>query len=785
MRALDRKLLRDAWHLRGQLAACALVLACGIASFVSLFGTYRSLLASRDAYYAQQNYADVFVHVKRAPLAALETLAAIPGVGQIQPRIAADINLDVPGLAEPARARLISLERGPGLNRLHLRAGRWPEPGRSDEVLASEAFMLAHHLSPGASLKGVIRGKLMALTVVGVALSPEYIYEVGPGMLLPDNRRFGVFWMDHAALAAAFDMEGAFNELSLRLAPGGSEAAVIAALDAALARWGSLGATGREEQVSHRFISDEIAQSRVSASFIPSIFLAVAAFLLHIILSRLMQLQRAEIGLLKAFGYDRGMIGWHLAKFALLVGGAGAALGLGAGLWIARRFMAMYADFYRFPQMLDEGTRTAVLIALLLAAAAALLGALLVARAAVRLPPAEAMRPEPPASFHAGWLERAGVLRSAPPALRMMVRQVARRPLRALAAIAGIAVAGGLIVLGNYFRDAFDRVLDIQFEQTQHEDLAVVFVESRPAAVVADIGGWPGVLEVQAQRAEPARLRAGHRSRLVDLNGLPERHPLHSIVGLDERRVALPATGLLLSAKLAELLAVVPGSEIEVELLEGRRHHARLTVNALVDDALGLNAYLPLAELDRLAGDGEQVTGVLLRVDPRYRAAVYERLKQQPAVAGVVIRAAMLSTFRELLERNVLLFSSINIGFACAIAIGLVYNGARIALSERGNELATLRVLGYTRGEAASLLLGEQGLLTLIGIPVGLGLGAASAGYFSLRLSTELYRLPFTISAATLTLATLVVVAAAVFSGLVVAWRIRRLDLIAVLKTRE
>lgn len=783
MSVLTRKLLRDAWHWRAQLAACAVVLACGVAAFVALFGTYRSLLAARDEYYARHHYAEVFAHLKRAPNAELAAIAAIPGVATLMPRVVAEVPLRVPGLTDPARARLVSLPPAPALNRLQLLAGRWPEPGRDDEVIASAAFMQAHGFRPGVAVEAVIRGRLARLQVVGVAISPEFIYEVGAGQLLPDSRRFGVFWMDEDALAAAFDMRGAFNDLVLSLAPGARLEAVKAALDARLARWGGLGATGRDEQVSHRFISDEIAQNRVSASLVPGIFLAVAAFLLHTVLQRLVQLQRTEIGLLKAFGYGRGAIAWHTAQLALLVAGLGAALGLALGLWMARGLLALYADYYRFPSFPLRGLAEAAGGALALAAAAALLGALGAARVSAALAPAVAMRPPAPAAFARSRLSELPAW--AAPATRMAWRQAVRRPWRAALSVVGIAVAAGLIVLGGYFRDAFETTLAVQFEQAQREDLLVILAEPRANATVNALAAWPGVQRVEGERTLAVRVRAGHRQRLIELQGLPADGELLRVVDLQGRPHAMPAGGLLVSARLAEELAVRPGDRIEIESLEGERRRVAWPVAGVVDDALGLNAYGDRAALGTLAGDGDLVNRLRLRIDAAERDAVLARLKQQPTVSGVLARADLVRSFRELLARNLLTITAINLGFACVIAAGLVYNGARIGLSERGGELATLRVLGYTQREASQLLLREQTWTTLAGVPLGLGLGAVAAWYFSLRLSTELYRLPFTLSIASLALAAAVVLVAAALSGWVVARRVAALDLVAVLKTRE
>ncbi|MFN8642625.1 MAG: ABC transporter permease [Candidatus Binatia bacterium] len=482
MSALHRKLVRDLWHLRGQIVAIALVVACGVAVFVSTRSAYESLLISRDTYYAEYRFADVFAHLKRAPDAVAARLARIPGVARAEPRIVFDVTLDVPGLAEPATGRLQSIpeRRAPILNDLHLRRGRWVEPGRRDEVIVSEAFANANHLEIGDALGAILNGRWQTLRIVGVALSPEYVYEIRGSDIFPDNRRFGVLWMSRDAMGPAFDMDGAFNDVALTLAPGANEAEVIAEVDRLLERFGGLRAVGREHWISHRFLADEIAQNRVFGTVLPAIFLGVAAFLLNIVLSRLVATQRDQIAVLKAFGYAHRTVAAHYLQFALVAVALGSALGTAAGLWLGMLVNRMYVDFYRFPVLRFEARPSVIGLAIAIAGGSAMLGAWGAARRALALPPAEAMRPEPPPNFHAGPLERAGVRDLVPAPVRMILRNILRRPTRALAAVVGMAFAVAILIVGQYFVDAIEYLADVQFRLVQRDDVTLGFQEAQP-----------------------------------------------------------------------------------------------------------------------------------------------------------------------------------------------------------------------------------------------------------------------------------------------------------------
>ena len=224
MRALTRKLWRDLWHMRGQAVAVALIVASGIASFVTARSAYDSLEVSCREYYRDYRFAEVFASLKRAPLAVASRIAQIPGVEAVEPRVVLGVTLDVPGLDDVASARLVSLpeRRLPALNRVHVRRGRYLDPDRSDEVLVGEAFAKANGLGPGSRLSALINGRWQRLEIAGIALSPEFIFDMPEIGLLPDNRRFGTLWMSERTVARAFDMKGAFNDVVVSLGPGAS-----------------------------------------------------------------------------------------------------------------------------------------------------------------------------------------------------------------------------------------------------------------------------------------------------------------------------------------------------------------------------------------------------------------------------------------------------------------------------------------------------------------------------------------------------------------------------------
>ena len=785
--ALDRKLLRDLWLMRGQALAIGLVVASGVAMFVGYRSTFHSLRRTRETYYERQRFADAFAACKRAPLRLEERIAALPGVEAVELRVVADVTLDVHDLREPATGRLISIPaRGePRLNAVFLRRGRYPEAGRPDEVLASESFALAHRLEPGDGLFAIVNGRRRQLRIVGLALSPEYVYTIPPGDLIPDDRRFGIFWMERRALASAFDMEGGFNDVSLALSPGASEDEALAGLDRLLAPYGGLGAIPRALQVSHWTIDNEFKQLQQFGLIVPAIFLGVAAFLLNVALTRALALQRPQIAALKALGYADREIGWHYVKWALLIAAGGWLLGIAAGAWLGSAMISLYNDFFRFPVLLYRLSLDVALLALALTLAAATLGAAFAVRRAVRVPPAEAMRPEPPARFRRSLVERTPLGRRLTHTTRMVLRNVERHPVRSLTSVVGMAFAVGILLLGFVFIDAMSQVADTQFAFGSRQDVTLAFVEPASSRALFELRSLPGVLEVEPFRSVPARLRAGHRERRVAIVGRPAVPRLQRVVDQAGRAATLPAEGLLVSQALAQILDVRVGESVTVEVLEGRRPVRDLPVAAVVDDSMGLSAYMELGALRRLLREGPSLSGAELLVDSARLDELYAHLKGLPRVAGVTVLSLALDAFRRIMSQNFEIMTLFNVGFAVIIAFGVVYNAARVSLSERERELASLRVLGFTLAEVALILLGELALLTLLSLPVGALVGWGLTELVMGLFQNELYRIPATITFQKVAVSFLVTVVAAFFSGLAVRRKLYHLDLVGVLKTRE
>jgi putative ABC transport system permease protein len=789
VKALDRKLLRDLRLMWSQALTIALVVASGIGGFITTLSAVDSLALARDDFYASGHFADLFASVKRAPNALAESLRTTAGVADVQTTIEQIVRIELPGLSDPVIGQLIGLDPlvPPRMNRVLLRSGRMLEATRRPDdtipALVSAGFAQARGLAPGSRLGALINGKRRTLEITGVALSPEFVFAGMMGM--PDLRGFGVFWVPRDTLAAASDMDGAFNRVAVKLAPGVSEQAVIERLSAQLARYGSREAHGRADQNSHAMLNNEIKEQRVLGTVLPSIFLAVAAFLLNVVVSRLVATQREQIAALKALGYANRQIVLHYLKLVLVIVALGLVLGVVLGDVLGTMFTGLYAEFFCFPSFVHRIAPWLLFVSIGITVATAVLGTLNAILATARLAPAEAMRPPAPGRYRRTLLERLGIT-GITASLRMILRNMERRPWRTVLSIGGVAASVAIVVMGNFFRDAIDYIVDSQFNVAMRSDVIVWMTEAADDSGRLEAARLPGVTAAESGRDVAVRFVNGHIRERGSIRGMTRRPMLNRIIDVNNHEGSrLEDDGLVMTDRLAEKLNLRIGDPVRVEVLEGRQRVLALPLSATVREMMGLNAYMERRALNRLLQEGDQSSWHALALERGRESELLRATQGLPRVVGAFSKASLLRNMQDVSARNVRIMSTVLTFFACVIAVGVVYNNARIALAERGWELASLRVLGFTRAEVSGLLLGEMAICIAVALPLGMAAGYGLVHVITGLLKSDQFFFPVVILPRTYAWAGLAVLAAGVASALVVRRRIDRLDMVAALKTRE
>jgi putative ABC transport system permease protein len=797
MKALDKKLWRELWDMRMQALAIAMVIVSGVGIFIMSLSTLDSLYETRETYYRDHHFAHIFATLKRAPLSLVKRIEEIPNVDKVETRVVAYVNLDVEGFDDPVSGHILSLpDNSRGLlNQIYLRSGRLIEPGRDNEIVLSEEFARAHKLQTGDKLSATINGRRKALTIVGIALSPEYIYQIAPGAMFPDHARYGVLWIARQPLSTAYDMEGAFNNVSLTLTRGTkgqanieqavNEQAVIDRLDDVLNDYGGVDTIGRKDQFSNRFLSEELKQQRTIATIFPVIFFGVAAFLLNVVISRLVRLQREEIATLKAFGYSDIAVGLHYIKLVLMIVSIGVIAGIGAGIWMGKGMSNIYMVMYSLPYMIYVLKPQVIIAAALISMTVAVVGTLYAVYSAARLPPAQAMQPELPAKYHTTLAERMGLQRWLSQPTRMILRHIERRPLKSLMTTLGIAMACGIMMVSGFQEGAINYMVEMQYGMSQREDMIAIYTEPTSKRSLYSLQSLQGVEHTEGFRIVPAKLKFEHRFYRTAVNGIEPDGSLMRLLDTELNVIELPRDGVILTDYLAELLHIKTGDMLTIEMLQGNRPTVQVPVAGTAKQFLGVNAYMRIESLNALLKEGYALTGALLKVDDIYQRDIYAELKEMPRVAGVVEHDSSIQSFYDTIAETILFFTFITTLLGSSIAFGVIYNSMRIALSERNRELASLRVLGFERNEVAYILLGEMALFTLVAIPLGFLIGYGLCSYMAFQFDSDLYRVPLVLGINVYAFSALVVILSSIVSAIMIWRNLAHLDMVAVLKSKE
>ncbi|MCT4656970.1 MAG: FtsX-like permease family protein [Cohaesibacter sp.] len=787
MTPLNRKLWRDLNRMKVQSLAIGAVIAVGVMLLVMMSGIVTSLTETRRAYYERNHFADVFVSLKRAPLSLLGDLRAISGVSAVEGRVAGTALINLDSLAVPIRAQAVSLpDVGmPRLNVPQLTAGRFLNAKQSDEILLLDSFAKAHDLKPGDQISATMNGSRRRLDIVGLVQSPEFLYSVAPGELISDDSRFGVIWMSQTALGAAFDMRGAFNEALILLGRRANKQAVIEAADLVLEAYGGRGAYGRLDQISHRFTEEEISGMRASSKSVPPIFLAVAAFLLNIVISRMVQSEREQIGLIKAFGYSNWEVGGHYLKLVLIIATLGALSGCLLGIAAGRAMMGLYLTYFKFPLLVFQVEPSSFVIGILVSVLAASAGGLLVLRSVFALTPALAMRPPAPADYSRTGRWGAKLNRLLDQPSRMVVRRIFRQPGRMAGSIIGIATGMALSVAMISLLAGFDRTLLLSFDVIDRSDITVSFTHPLSKRVIFDLEKIPGILDAEASRQVSVVFSNGLKSHRGALTGYHEDARLNRAIAKDLSPIIMRKDGILLSKALAQKLDIRAGQLLYIDVREGRQPSLSLPVVGVAESLIGSPAYMEISALNRALSEPNRISSAYLSLDRAREEEIYQALKAMPNVAGVAVKDDARNAFIKMMNEGAGGIRFVMTAIAAIITFGIVYNAARIAFAERERDLASLRVIGFTKGEAAFVLLGELAVVTLLALPIGALMGYYFTFAIANGFSTDLYQIPVSFSPASFGIAGLTVLSAALFSGWLVKWDLDRQDLISALKTRE
>ncbi|MBM3153837.1 MAG: ABC transporter permease, partial [Chloroflexi bacterium] len=661
---LHLKLLRDIKSAKIQYGAVAFIIFLGITIFICGYEAYLNLDISYNSYFDRLNMGDYWISVDEIDNRAVRQLNEIPGVAAIG-RIRGDVNVDMGGeTGEKVAGHVISLPslHLPDVNLVQIESGGYFSPEFGREILVENHFADYHKIQPGDWLTLEYQGVKAKFRVMGIVVSPEYLWVTKSAQdAMPSPRTFGVFFMPESTAEQIFGMDGKSSELVLRVAPGVDRGKVLDRVKGILRRHDIGRITSKDDPVKVRareidiirgvrtaymtarkdlpsvqLLRQDLEGFAMLAFLFPLLFLTMASLSIYVLLSRLVESQRIQIGLMRAIGYSRSSILFHYMGFALVVGIAGSLTGVIAGHLLANGLTEMYVSQLNIPSMIVITHWGVIVVGILIGMGIPLVAGLLPAWSTLSIQPAEAMRPAIPASGNRIVMRTlAFLLGPFPYVLKVPLRNIFRNVRRSLFMASGVASAVILILVSMSFVDAVDSTFDMQFNVVQKYD-AFVYLQGVGAASTATyIGNLKGVKETEAVLEMPYRVRYGGNTVDTSIAGFPAGSSMYWLVGEDGRRIDVTNDGVLIPISYKERLGAEVGDTVQLEPLVGTVGETEKKLAGYVQTAVGARAFMPLREVQKLQHNLGAATGIFVKFDGLPSADLLKRMYDMPQVASV------------------------------------------------------------------------------------------------------------------------------------------------------
>lgn len=804
MRLFYRKIVRDLLAMGGQCAAITAAVFLGVALFVSSWQSYKNLLTSYQSCYRMLKFADFWQSTGPAPRSLVSEVQSLPGVEAAVGRIVQEAPIEQPGTSVPRLiGRFISLpaDHRPEVNDVQVTRGRYLTPSARREVLLEHSFAEHHGYRPGDVLRAVVGGASRNFRIVGLVISPEYLYAVpSKESTIPTPDLFAVVFVAEREAEDLFGLSGRVTDVCVRTQPGPgpersrrSRSWVMAVTRSLFEPYGAEEPVTRERQPSNYVLSMDLKGFSQVALIFPTLFLTAAALTIYTVLSRLVRTQQRQIGYLRASGLDARSVGIHYLIMASIIGVAGVAAGVGCGLLLSVAVTRIYLNALHLPVLVPSSPWGAIAVGTSIGILACFIAALRPALYAAGLRPAEAMRGEAiflGPSVGLLWLIRS--LRRLRTPFRLPVRNLFRHRLRTLYTAAGIACGVVLIVVAQGMYDSSLAAVNLYFHQIRGYDIGVIFAQPRTQAAVSQMARIPGVVRAEGYVDMPVRLVGPGGSISTTIYALfPWTRTVH-LVTQDGQPVVNLGRGLYIADAVRKTLGVGPGDLIRVAHARSSRRQPVETVFPVEDvvrSTLGGAAYMRADVLmayfaPRLGLSPGSVDGTLLIVEPRYFRATIRRAYDLPGVTAVENAVDIRTAVDEMMALTYAL-TGVMSAFGLGLTLAIIYNAISMNLFERRAEIASMRAQGVTLREVTWMVTIENLMGSLIGVLPGIPLGRLLLAYILRAYETEMLNLPFSISPRTYCLAVSSVLALTLLCQIPGLRSIRRMDLAAMARAQS
>ncbi len=785
---LWRKMLRDLRENKTAYIACTIVIAIGLMVFTSMSIVIDNLNNAKNEFYDTYHFADVFIKVKSIPHTQVKQLKNIEGVDRVQGRLVRDVRVLKENSDKNIYLRLVSvdLKEEEPLNGVHQLAG-FPLTSGEKNIWIGSKFFEANSLTMGHELFVLVDGKKMKLTVVGTGQSPEFVYAMqNVQNLFPDPEAFDIAYMPYEDMEVLFANSGMVNDIVLTLQPGYTLKDIENKLEDRLKKYGLASMVEQKDQLSNVMLTEEFKQLESTVRSVPILFLLIAALILYIMLKRLVEQQRGQIGTLKAFGYGQKEILIHYLSYGGLIGFAGGVMGGIFGSLLSESYTQIYQTFFNLPTLKNTFSPKYFFMGILLSMVCSLIAGFQGSKGVMKLQPADAMRPSTPMFGKKVWIERSTLIwETLTVQGKMAIRNISRNKGRSFFTFIGIMVTFAMIATMWSFQDLIDLMVTDQFTKVQTHDVKITFTRPLPMEqVMRELESKKGVKRVEAMLEVPVTFKNTYRKKDVMVVGLPQDSILYNILDEKENRIVLPKEGAVLAQSIADSLGVSVGDTLHMESPWAKEDILYVNVVAVIPQYLGSNVYMEQNALSQLLRQPKVATSLLLSMEETFIKALKKEYNTSETVASFEQNKQMVEKFQELVGSFAYMIWVMAV-MAMVTGFAIVYNSSIISLAERKRELASLRVLGMTPREVLEVISFEQWTIGVVAMVAGVPLTYLLKQSMASSMSNDLYSMPVSTGASSFLVASLGTAVAMIIAQLSVARKIKKLDLVEVLKERD
>jgi len=775
-----------------QFLGMAAIIAVGISFYIGFNTMLVNLHHTQDVFYADNNFADHYFYVVKAPEAVVKQVENVDGIKKATGRIQKDIPvLKDDGSRATVRLTSYSLPLEIEVNRIQILEGRYFQKypgGGAFEVMIDPAFFTTNHINFGDTLDLIAENHKYPVTIVGTAAGPEFSYPMKDSSnLITDYNTFGIMMMPHNQAQKVLNLPGQINQVIVQFVPGADIDAAVKSINTILEPYGSLMDFPRQDQSSHAVLDAKLDGIESVSGFMPALFLLVAAAIQFVLISRMVKTQRIQIGILKAIGYNNSQIIAHFSTYTLIVGILGASMGVGLGIALSSYFSSMFAMYFNLPATLGTVNLQVIINSIVLALGVSLLAGLTASRGVVSISPAESMRPTPPASSRRSMLEAwTWLWNKLDTSWKMVFRTISRNHLRLMITLMGVAVAVGLLFLSLVAQDSVNYLMMHHFTDEISYDYMLQFEKPVKNYELLSISNIDGVQQTEGFFALPVEIHFNGKSTDDLLQGQSSSSTLKLPAAENGSSLNIPEEGIIISQKTAAELGVNVGDTVNAAtaLAIGPKHTADLRITAINHQLFGSEAYASIEQVNRIMQESSLVSGAMLLVNANKIEALETELAEIPGIASIQSRQDEIDNVTSYMDTVTSTIGSM-LFFATLLGFVIIFNSVLLSFNERKRELISLLAVGFTHQEISWLLFKETIPQAVLGILVGIPAGRLLVIMYFNSLDFDMWTMPLIIDPSSLITAALGGIAFVLMGQWFANRSIKDLDIVELLKNTD